>query len=460
MSFINAGKSCKGPYANRDLTMRQLISPDALAPAMFVLVFPVFFGYQSLAAFGIIPPAIGGGLTLFCLAAAVLLAPFLMLRVRALWSSVAWLAALSLIVLVYAGYHRLFGLDYQQSMEVTLSSLKLVAAWAGLFAIGVLLKPSDGFRRVLFWCVIAMAIATPFLIKTPALSLIDTVRSGWGVASYQFFAGAFAFTAMLAIAYSWGRKSEPWLVALALVTIFFLLSRSEQAGMLAVAIGWAILKIVHREFRPILIASVGTAVLLGASVLLAPHVPSLMGSYRPVEIQQGKSVGSADVLARQAELLNLGGSDSWGERAKFMSGGIDDILRSPIVGDYAGQVRDFGFFGAYIHNGLSAWRQYGIVAFLLYMGMAITAFAVSAWAVLARKDTTPEWLSTAMIAGFSLLLVVFAKSIYWPMPALAWGIAASTFLASKSVDQRSARHTMKAQTKPTTTDATISATMT
>lgn len=392
------------------------------AQGLLLIVFPVFFAYQTLAAFGVIPLILGGGLSLFAGLALVALGPFVLFRLKEFWPAVAVLAALSAIVLAYAAYYRLFGSDYQRHMGLALSSVKLVSAWGGFFCIGLLIKPSELFRRVLFWAVILMAVVTPFLVKTPALSLIDTVRSGWGVASYQFFSDAFAFTAMLAVVYAWGRKSEPWLVAVSLATIFLLLSRSGQAGLLAAFAGWGVLKLLHGQYRPLLVAVAGTAAILGASLLLQPVVPDLVAAKNLESGVPSVDTSASDIIDRQMEIVNLGESKSWSERGKFLTGGVDDIMRSPVVGDYAGQVRDFGFFGAYIHNALSAWRQYGFVAFLLYVGLSVSAFAGAGWHVVWRRETDPGWLAAAMISGFSLLLILGAKSVYWPMPALGWGM--------------------------------------
>ena len=37
-----------------------------------------------------------------------------------------------------------------------------------------------------------------------------------------------------------------------------------------------------------------------------------------------------------------------------------------VVGEYAGQVREFGSLGAYMHNVLSYWQQFGFVPFILF----------------------------------------------------------------------------------------------
>lgn len=400
------------------------------AQAFFLIVFPVFFAYQASAAFAIIPPFLGGGLTGSTALALVCLAPFVALPALRRWVWHLPVGALVAIVLAYAAYHHLYGLGYQRKFEVTLDSIKLVAAWGGLYCIGLLFRPCERFRSIIVWLLVAMAVVVPFLIQTPAMSLTDTVRAGWNVASYQFFANAFVFPAMFALALSWGRKSEPYIVALGLAGVFLLLSRSEQAGFLAVAIGWITLKAWHGQFRPIGVMALATAAFVAAGLLLssieAPFTPDPLTAG-----QRASRIGAGGIAARQAELADLGDSKSWGERSEFLATGIDDIQRSPIWGDYAGQIRDHGSAGTYIHNALSAWRQYGLIAFVLYGGLCFLPPIYAAWRMLWGKDTSPEWLLAAMVGGYCAVLAVFAKAIFWPMPALAWGLFIAAMATGK-----------------------------
>lgn len=408
------------------------------AQAFFLIVFPVFFAYQAAAAFAIIPPFLGGGLTGAAALALICLAPFVALPALRTWAWHLPVVALVAIVLAYAAYHHLYGLRYQRKFEVTLDSLKLVAAWGGLYCIGLLFRPCERFRSVIVWALVIMAVIAPFLVQTPAMSLVDTVRAGWNVASYQFFAGAFVFTAIVALALSWGRKAEPYIVALGLAGTFILISRSEQVGFLALALGWGILKAWHGQFRPVGIAALATAAFIAVGLVVAsvpaPFIPDpLTGE------QIEKRIGAGGIAARQAELADLGGSESWGERSKFLATGIDDIQRSPIWGDYAGQIRDHGFSGAYIHNALSAWRQYGFFAFVLYVGLCVVPPVWAGIRLLRTRDTAPEWLLAAMVGGYCAVLAIGAKAIFWPMPSLAWGLFIAAMLAERDTGREARR---------------------
>jgi hypothetical protein len=98
-------------------------------------------------------------------------------------------------------------------------------------------------------------------------------------------------------------------------------------------------------------------------------------------------------------------------------------MRSPILGVYAGQVKAHGKFGDYVHNALGMWRSFGLVPFLLYIGLALAAVVTAAKRVIIEGADDPRWHFMLYVSVFCLLLIVGAKSIYWPLPALAWGLA-------------------------------------
>src|SRR5690606_37425043 len=102
--------------------------------------------------------------------------------------------------------------------------------------------------------------------------------------------------------------------------------------------------------------------------------------------------------------------------------GWEAILANPIFGDFGGHIRESGP-GYYIHNILSAWRQFGLVGFVLFAGLSAGTLVVSMSAVLAsRRPKHLELLALYMNAlVFTALLA--AKPLLWSLPAWAWGLA-------------------------------------
>lgn len=122
---------------------------------------------------------------------------------------------------------------------------------------------------------------------------------------------------------------------------------------------------------------------------------------------------------------------SLNERAILLKSGIGGIEASPILGDYLGQLRDFGGVGSYIHNGLSMWRQYGILAFAVYIYMMIISLVVG-FGSMRKVNVSPAEEVLIYLSVACLLGVLTTKSIFWPIPALAWGVAANVLSQSSA----------------------------
>ncbi len=75
------------------------------------------------------------------------------------------------------------------------------------------------------------------------------------------------------------------------------------------------------------------------------------------------------IQSRMLSVLFTGEDQSLSERAVLFQKGLDAIMASPIIGDYAGQFYTDKNFGGYIHGVVSFYRQFGFpaVLFLIYI---------------------------------------------------------------------------------------------
>ena len=62
------------------------------------------------------------------------------------------------------------------------------------------------------------------------------------------------------------------------------------------------------------------------------------------------------------------------DRAILFQKGLLAIKEYWFIGDFMGDVRDNGHTGGYIHNGLSLWRQYGIIPFILLLLLLLGSY--------------------------------------------------------------------------------------
>ena len=107
---------------------------------------------------------------------------------------------------------------------------------------------------------------------------------------------------------------------------------------------------------------------------------------------------------------------------------METIKESPVLGDFAGQVRRHDSTGAYAHNALSAWRQFGVVGFVLYLSLSFISLALSIRLVRQRQNQEADLPRiAATLSLFTLILMLGAKSVFWVFPALAWGLTVACY---------------------------------
>ena len=403
----------------------------SISSACFLWIFPFFFFYHSFVALGIIPPVLGNWWTVSHVLALVALSPLLLLDAR----HIDVRPHLPILALgAYCGavglYHFAFGEPYATGTGPLVSTAKLLISWVALYLLGFYLTKSDRLGNVLVACCLAMAAITPVLVYAEALEL------------YQFMAQAVVFTALYPIAILWNQRKAAIAGGVALAAVVYIGSRSELLGLTAVLVGWSALCAMHGKWRLVLqmvAAGAVSGLLITAAIYSFTAVPAMLAGPAPVvEAPAGGAQAPTteaptpaaphqSPIDRQMELTDLSSSRSMAQRTELFWSGLDAIKGSPITGDYAGQIREYGGSGYYIHNALSVWRQFGIVPFILFVGIS----AVGGWLCFRKlfieRVEAPMWVLAGMMAGYTILLVVVSKSVFWPLPALAWGLVAARY---------------------------------
>lgn len=70
------------------------------------------------------------------------------------------------------------------------------------------------------------------------------------------------------------------------------------------------------------------------------------------------------------------------------------------------------------------WHGYGLVAFLLYVGLAAAVVLAAGRRVFVQR-ADGLWLLTLLVGVYCIVLMAGAKAAFWPVPALAWGLLAA-----------------------------------
>jgi O-antigen ligase len=136
------------------------------------------------------------------------------------------------------------------------------------------------------------------------------------------------------------------------------------------------------------------------------------------------------VTSRQAEVFDLEEASSWVARMELQERAIAHILESPVLGQFGGHV-EFGKTSGYAHNFLSAWVNYGFFGVALYLYLIVVATVGSGLKIWKKKTVPAYWELTFLFNAVSLILVFVSKSVFWPVPALGWGVYALALILDR-----------------------------
>lgn len=119
-------------------------------------------------------------------------------------------------------------------------------------------------------------------------------------------------------------------------------------------------------------------------------------------------------IYENSPLFNLSEDSSLLEREYLFDAGIKGIIENPLLGDYGGHL-SHSISGTYIHGFLSYYRQFGLLAFILYITIYINA---AVYLYKYKKQIFP-------IVMYLLLLSIFSKAYNWGWEWLILGFVFS-----------------------------------
>ena len=123
--------------------------------------------------------------------------------------------------------------------------------------------------------------------------------------------------------------------------------------------------------------------------------------------------------SRHSQILDFESSSSWQEREYLYKMNVQKIIDSPLLGNY-GSHKELGE-GAYIHNALSAWQQFGVFGFLLYIILILTPVLFSIYYIFKDKDKYNIY-PLFFISIYVMILCVATKPIFWPYAGISLGL--------------------------------------
>ncbi len=126
--------------------------------------------------------------------------------------------------------------------------------------------------------------------------------------------------------------------------------------------------------------------------------------------------------SKNQDIFHITSSTSYQERVVLNQLALDTIKTHPIAGKFGDHTRYNGKVGGYAHNILSAWVNYGLFGFLLYLTIIVSSFVLALSQLLKNRLDNPYYKLSLFLNTNSIILIFVAKSVFWMLPALGWGV--------------------------------------
>lgn len=379
---------------------------NAAAFIGFIVLFPGFVVYHYGVAVEWIPPVLGG---LFG-GASIMLAGISSLAIAALFQGrLSQVPALEWLVVILLSYFFVWtffagaaiGGTYYAERAVD-EALSTIAVWLAVYFVASRLtldRTMLGMLWLGFFLICAMlvhAIVSHQSFIGPFLEFHGARDAQNESATYQSIGRSIL---VIAIVLNCSQDRIYKQIVLLLLTILALLavgSRSHLMACVAVLGSVAALALLRKGNR------VTGILLVVALLIVAQYLADLFFS------------------TRANELLDLSQSTSWQERLRAQARAVEVLAQNPFLGD-------FGYHHfyrvPYVHNALSAWAEFGVVGFVGYVGVTVSALYMAAKRVV-QRDASRMWRIAFQMNVVALLLGAATESIFLSVfPALAWGAA-------------------------------------
>lgn len=398
-----------------------------LSLIFFFLLFPGTFFYSSAVAAQLIPPVIGGGFGFFSALAVAALLPALLLSTKNLKGTSLILSALVLGLIIYCSAwlltHHFLKAPYPGRLKIPTQWATLILTWISLFSIGYFWPSALSKKYIALLLISMVGMSATVLLNVDFSRLIFEygLSDQEGTLSYQGLARSVAATGLVLVSVVRNMRVSIGVTILLIITLFFIGARSEFAGVVAVL---PFIAYLHFQRRPLTTVAVGIAtglLILGSVIYLWDDLSN----------------------SRHFQLLNIEESSSGRARVALHEEALQAISRKPILGDFGGHASTQEV-GGYAHSILSAWRQLGVLGFLLYLTLLLAPFVLSTKQIHGKgAPNTDLPRITGTLSLFLLILILGAKPIFWAFPALAWGLIVACYrrhLSPEATEEKNDKH--------------------
>lgn len=381
-------------------------SLDISAAIGFLVLFPGFAAYHFAIITGWMPAFAGG---LFGSASLVVAAVSLIHFAGRLQRPYGY-PVLEIAFVVFCAYLAVWtavasaliaGRSYAE--PALLESFATLSIWLAVFFIGTRFSVSTPAGGMILWAAAVTIIALFALAMYSKNSFIgpfimfgeDSDTAAEGASTYQGIGRSVLVTAIVISSIQTRFWKQMLVSAGTVVCLLALGSRAHLFVSILVMVSLLVLLGFRRRNR-------GTGILL---MIVATPVVYL----------------AADLFfeTRAAEIFDLSASTSWQSRLAVQDRAVQVITQSPFFGSFGYHDAESG---GYAHNILSAWTEFGALAFGAYAGLMLYALWVSLKRVVFASRCSPMWLMAFQFNLTAVVLAIASEPIFASVfPALGWG---------------------------------------
>lgn len=384
------------------LKINKFTFPISLSPLLFILIFPVLIVYNLLVSNNLIPAFLGGYFGEIAALTAVCFLPFFLPIVNESLKTSFKFSFFGITAFILATLITITSYFSSVSLYAINQSLVLLLMWFALYSLGFYFN-QGGHEKLskfmFFFCLAFSAYLTYQYFFTGNLGFLqnqDTANET-NLSGYQAIARNFLIIALFTYSFIKNKFAQMALLALCTFAIFSIGARSEMVAFVLGIITLNLLLAFKNKINIIVSVVILLMFIFGAIFL---------------------SENFSD--SRQLQIFDFQQSSSWVARQSLESNAEQTIAKNWFWGDFGSHVKGDSA-GYYSHNALSAYVNYGLIFFSIYITLNFLFLAISLFKLL-KSDHLQIWTFNFLLCFVSVLLVITTKPVFWPIPFFAWGL--------------------------------------
>lgn len=370
----------------------------------FILLYPVYVVYNTLLAYGIIPPIFGGFYGGFSFVYIFMMLPILFNITKSYnLNNYCVLIFMYVMYILFFSIINYFSVDGKEIEVATSQALEALLLLISALFLGYYLKLNDFLKTFLFlFLLFSLLFLIGYVLKTGevmfyAKTLATDVNVD-NVSTYQGYGRTFFIISLLMLALI---KKIHNFVLIYFVSLFILFVIGSRSELVAFALSGAILTPIKYSFNFKYIFYYFLFIFL--FFIFIGFVFDNFSDNRSVQ------------------LLDASDSSSWQSREALSDIALDQIKRNPILGYFGGHIIEGGSSGSYAHNILSVWANFGIVAFIMYILLCLIPLVECSYLFFIKKIKTVEIQFCFLLSVSVFILVIFSKPVFWFIPGILFG---------------------------------------